>query len=123
MLFIYYPRCGTCRKAKAWLDEHELTYQERHIVNEPPTARELTEWVARSGLEWTKFMNTSGRAYREMGLAEKRASMSPEELAEILASDGMLVKRPILVLDDGRVLTGFREGEWKQALLGEGAAV
>ena len=114
MLFIYYPRCGTCRKAKAWLDEHELTYQERHI---------LTEWVARSGLEWTKFMNTSGRAYREMGLAEKRASMSPEELAEILASDGMLVKRPILVLDDGRVLTGFREGEWKQALLGEGAAV
>lgn len=123
MLFIHYPRCGTCRKAKAWLDEHKVAYQERHIVNEPPTACELTEWVARSGLEWTRFMNTSGRAYREMGLAEKRASMSPDELAELLSSDGMLVKRPILVLDDGRVLTGFREGEWAQALLGEGAAV
>ncbi len=121
MLFIHYPRCGTCRKAKAWLDEHHLSYQERDIVNEPPTARELCEWVARSGLEWTKFMNTSGRAYRAMGLAEKRASMSTEELAELLSSDGMLVKRPILVLDDGRVLTGFREGEWTEALLGEGA--
>ena len=119
MLFIQYPRCGTCRKAKAWLNEHGIMVQERHIVNEPPTSTELLRWVKRSGLPWTRFMNTSGRAYRELGLAEKRDSMSPEELAEILSSDGMLVKRPILVLDDGRVLTGFREQEWCEALCNE----
>lgn len=116
MLFIHYPRCGTCKKAKAWLQENGIEFTERHIVEEPPTAKELLAWSKATGKPMTKFMNTSGVKYREMGLAQKKKNMTDEEIAELLATDGMLVKRPILVKSDHEILTGFRPAEWEEML-------
>lgn len=116
MLFIEYPKCSTCRKAKKWLDEHKITYTDRHIAEDNPTYEELKEWHEKSGLPLKKFFNTSGLIYREMQLKDKLASMSEEEQLKLLATDGMLVKRPVIV-DGDIVLTGFKEAEWTEKLL------
>lgn len=115
MLFIGYPKCTTCKKAKKWLDEHKIAYTDRPIKEENPTAEELRQWHARSGLPLKRFFNTSGMIYREMGLKDKLADMSEDEQYALLATDGMLVKRPLLVGED-LVLTGFKEKEWAEAL-------
>ena len=117
VLFIEYPKCTTCKKAKKWLDEHGIEYADRHIVEDNPTAAELAEWHERSGLPLRRFFNTSGMKYRELGIKAKLdAGMTDEEAYELLATDGMLVKRPIVVTD-GTVLTGFKEAAWEEALL------
>ena len=100
MLFIGYPKCTTCKKAKKWLDEHKIEYTDRPIKEENPTAEELRQWHARSGLPLKRFFNTSGMIYREMGLKDKLADMSEDEQYALLATDGMLVKRPLLVGED-----------------------
>lgn len=115
MLFIEYPKCTTCKKAKKWLDTNDISYTDRHIKEENPTARELKEWYKKSGLPLKRFFNTSGNLYKEMGLKDKLSDMSEEEQLELLASDGMLLKRPIIVTEDV-VLTGFKEAEWKEKL-------
>ena len=115
-LFVEYPKCSTCKKAKAWLDEHDVAYQDRHIVEDNPTAEELAAWREKGGLPLRKLFNTSGMKYRELGVKAKLdAGMSDEEAYELLATDGMLVKRPVLVLED-TVLVGFKEKEWEAAL-------
>lgn len=111
MLFLEYPKCSTCVKTKKWLDANGIVYTDRHIVEQNPTKEELIEWHKKSGLPLKKFFNTSGMVYRSMNLKEKLPSMTEEEQYELLASDGMLVKRPILVGEDF-VLVGFREAEW-----------
>lgn len=117
VLFIEYPKCTTCKKAKKWLDEHGVEYVDRHIVEDNPTAAELAEWHERSGLPLRRFFNTSGMKYRELGIKAKLdAGMTDEEAYELLATDGMLVKRPLIVAD-GVVLTGFKEDAWAEALL------
>lgn len=116
MLFIEYPKCTTCQKAKKWLDEHGLEYTDRHIKEEKPTYEELDAWTQASGLPLKKFFNTSGLLYKSMGLKEKLPAMSREEQLRLLASDGMLVKRPLIV-KEGLVLAGFRESEWEEKLL------
>lgn len=115
MLFIYYPKCSTCQKAKKWLDAQEISYTERHIVEENPTYEELKKWKARSGLPIKKFFNTSGMLYKEMQLKDKLPQMSEDEQLKLLATNGMLVKRPVIV-DGDTVLTGFREKEWEEKL-------
>ena len=115
MLFLWYPKCTTCQKAKKFLDEQGADYTPRHIKEENPTADELRTWWQASGMPLKKFFNTSGIQYRELGLKDRLPGMSEEEQLELLASDGMLVKRPILVGDDF-VLVGFREAEWSRAL-------
>ena len=115
MLFIEYPPCTTCKKAKKWLQDNGLTFSARHIREENPTAEELAIWQEKSGLELKKFFNTSGMIYRELGLKDRLPAMSREEQLALLASDGMLVKRPILVTDE-TVLVGFREKEWEKLL-------
>ena len=117
MLFVHYPKCSTCKKARAWLDAQGAAYDERHIVEDNPTAEELRAWHEASGLPLRRFFNTSGMLYREMGLKDKLPAMSEDEMFELLATNGMLVKRPILVLDD-TVLVGFKEAEWEQAVHG-----
>ena len=119
-LFLEYPKCSTCQKAKKWLDERKISYEDRHIVEKNPTEEELKTWIARSGLPIKKFFNTSGKKYKELGLKdlnlkEKLPDMSEEEQIRLLATDGMLVKRPLIVADD-YVLTGFREKEWEDKL-------
>lgn len=117
VLFIEYPKCSTCKKAKKWLDEHGVEYVDRHIVEENPTAAELAAWHKTSGLPVRRFFNTSGMKYRELGIKAKLdAGMSDEECFGLLATDGMLVKRP-LVVGEGFVLVGFKEPEWEAALL------
>ena len=116
MLFIEYPKCTTCKKAKKWLDDHGLQYTDRHIKEENPTADELKTWHSKSGLPLKRFFNTSGVLYKEMHLKDKLPDMSEEEQFQLLATDGMLVKRPIIVTDD-KVLTGFKEKEWEETLL------
>lgn len=111
MLFIEYPKCTTCRRAKKYLEEHGVSFEDRHIVEDNPTKEELAEWIKRSGYPVRKFFNTSGMKYRELGLKDKLDDMSDEEKIELLASDGMLVKRPLLIGED-RILVGFREKEW-----------
>ena len=111
MLFIQYPKCSTCKKAKNWLDEHKIQYTDRHIVEEKPSYEELKEWFQMSGLPLKKFFNTSGMLYKEMGLKDKLPTMSEEEQLKLLATNGMLVKRPLIV-DGKTVLTGFKEAEW-----------
>ena len=113
MLFIEYPKCSTCKKAKKYLEEHGIEFEDRHIVEENPTKEELTEWIRISGKSVKKFFNTSGMKYRELGLKDKLPQMSEEEQIELLASDGMLVKRPLLI-DGEMVLTGFKEAEWPE---------
>ena len=115
MLFLEYPPCSTCKKAKAWLEEQGVTYTARHIKEENPTYEELKLWYQRSGLPLKKFFNTSGLLYKSMNLKEKLPSMTEEEQLRLLASDCMLVKRPLVVLEDA-VLTGFRESEWQKLL-------
>lgn len=116
MLFIEYPKCSTCKKAKQWLEENNLNYTDRHIKEESPTKEELRVWHKQSGLELKKFFNTSGLLYKEMNLKEKLPMMTDEEKYELLASDGMLVKRPLLITEDV-ILLGFKEAEWKEKLL------
>ena len=115
MLFLCYPKCSTCQKAKAWLDERGISYQLRDIKLENPTAEELTLWYQKSGLPLKKFFNTSGLQYKALGLKDKLPEMSETEQLALLSTDGMLVKRPMLVGDDF-VLTGFRTGEWEAAV-------
>ena len=115
MLLIYYPPCSTCQKAKKWLDAHGLSYTERHIKEDNPTYEELKAWYQRSGMPLKKFFNTSGLLYKSMQLKDKLPTMTEEEQLRLLAMDGMLVKRPILVTDE-RILTGFRESEWETLL-------
>ncbi len=115
MLFIEYPKCSTCKKAKSWLEEHQLPYEDRHIVEMNPTAEELQVWVGRSGLELKRFFNTSGLKYKELGLKDKLPTMTDEEKIALLATDGMLVKRPLAVTED-KVLVGFKEKEWEALL-------
>ena len=115
MLFVEYPKCTTCKKAKKWLEDQNISFTDRHLVEENPTLEELKEWVAKSGLPMKRFFNTSGMKYRELQLKDKLPQMSEEEQLELLASDGMLVKRPVLVGDDF-VLTGFKEKEWLEKL-------
>ena len=117
VLFIEYPKCTTCKKAKKWLDEHGVDYTDRHIVEDNPTAEELAGWQQRSGLPLRRFFNTSGMKYRELGIKAKLdVGMTDEEAYELLATDGMLVKRPLIVADNV-VLTGFKEDAWAEALL------
>ena len=115
MIFICYPKCSTCQKAKKWLDENRIEYTERHIVEENPTYEELEGWYTRSGLPLKKFFNTSGMLYKEMQLKDKLPNMSEEEQLNLLATDGMLVKRPLVIGRDF-VLVGFKEDEWKERL-------
>ena len=115
MLFIQYPPCTTCQKAKKWLDANGFTYQDRHIKEQNPTYEELKQWYEISGLPLKKFFNTSGLLYKSMGLKDKLPAMTEEEQLHLLASDGMLVKRP-LVIGESVVLTGFREAEWTEKL-------
>ena len=115
MLFICYPKCSTCQKARTWLDEKGITYDFRDIKLENPTAEELTRWWKLSGLPLKKFFNTSGLQYKALGLKDKLPEMSEDEQLALLAADGMLVKRPILVGEDF-VLTGFRPAEWETVL-------
>jgi arsenate reductase len=115
MLFLCYPKCSTCQKAKAWLDERGISYELRDIKTDNPTAEELTLWYRKSGLPLKKFFNTSGLQYKALGLKDKLPGMSEAEQLALLATDGMLVKRPLLV-GDSFVLTGFRAAEWEAAL-------
>lgn len=115
MLFIEYPKCTTCQKARKWLEARNIPFTARHIKEDPPTAEELKTWHERSGLPLKRFFNTSGLKYKDLGLKDKLPGMGEEEQFSLLASDGMLVKRPLLV-GDGFVLTGFREADWKAAL-------
>ncbi|WP_416147121.1 arsenate reductase family protein [Salipaludibacillus sp. HK11] len=108
VIFYHYPKCGTCRKAKKWLDEHEVTYEAIDIVESPPSKKDLHSFYQASGLELKKFFNTSGKKYRELGLKDKVNTASEDELLEILASDGMLIKRP-LTTDGESVTVGFKE--------------
>lgn len=117
MLFIEYPKCTTCKKAKKWLEDNGISYKDRHIKEENPTVNELKEWHRKSGLPLKRFFNTSGNLYKEMQLKDKLPAMSEEEQYELLATDGMLVKRPIIVTED-TVLTGFKESEWEEEILG-----
>ena len=111
MLFIEYPKCSTCRRAKKHLEDAGIAFQDRHIVEDNPTEEELTEWIRMSGLPVKKFFNTSGMKYKELGLKDRLPGMSDEEQIRLLASDGMLVKRPLLI-DGDRILVGFKEKEW-----------
>ena len=115
MLFLEYPKCSTCKKAKKWWDEQDISYEDRHIIEDNPTVEELKDWHERSGLPLKRFFNTSGMKYRELGLKDKLPEMSEEEQYELLATDGMLVKRPLVVGDDF-VLIGFKEALWKETL-------
>ena len=115
-LFIQYPKCSTCQKAKQWLEDHGVSYTARHIVEENPTEQELSQWIARSGLPIKRFFNTSGLLYKSLELKDKLPTMDEDAQLELLASDGMLVRRPLLV-GESTVLVGFRPAEWEQALL------
>lgn len=115
MLFICYPKCSTCKKAKKWLDEHNVEYIERHIVENNPTYDELKEWFNKSGLPIKRFFNTSGLLYKEMKLKDKLPTMSEDEQLQLLATNGMLMKRPLIV-GENIVLTGFKENEWSEAI-------
>lgn len=116
MLFLCYPKCSTCRKAQKWLDEHDVDYDIRDIKTENPDLAELELWHQASGLPLKKFFNTSGQLYRSLELSKKLPGMSDAEQYALLASDGMLVKRPILVTDDNKVLVGFKEDRWAETL-------
>lgn len=115
-IFICYPKCSTCQKAKKWLEANKIVFEDRHIVVNNPTKEELQKWIKESGKEIKKWFNTSGLKYKELNLKERVQNMTEAEKIEVLASDGMLVKRPILISDKG-VLIGFKEEEWKKLLL------
>ena len=113
VLFLEYPKCSTCKKAKKWLEDNSVEFTDRHIKEENPTAEELSEWHKKSGLPLKKFFNTSGVLYKELKLKDKLSEMSEQEQLELLATDGMLVKRPLIIGDDF-VLVGFKEAEWEK---------
>ena len=115
MLFVGYPKCSTSQKAKKWLQEKGVAFEERHIVEQNPTKEELKEWQKRSGLPLKRFFNTSGLKYKELKLKDKLPEMSEEDQLALLATDGMLVKRPILVTEE-KVIPGFRESEWEKVI-------
>lgn len=115
MLFIEYPKCSTCQKAKRWLDAHNIAYTDRHIVEDNPSCDELKKWHEKSGLPLKRFFNTSGLMYKDMQLKDKLLTMSEEEQIKLLATNGMLVKRPLIV-DGDTVLVGFKEAEWEGKL-------
>ena len=115
MLFVQYPKCTTCKKAGAWLAGQGISYEDRNIKEDNPTAQELKAWAQKSGLPARKFFNTSGQRYLELGLKDKLDQMTEDEMFELLATDGMLVKRPLLVMEDG-VCIGFKEAEWQKAV-------
>jgi arsenate reductase len=115
MLFVCYPKCTTCQKARKWLDAKGIPYEERDIKTQNPNKEELKEWYQKSGLPLKRFFNTSGMLYKEMQLKDKLPEMSEEEQLELLSTDGMLVKRP-LVITDGAILTGFKEKDWEEKL-------
>lgn len=117
MLFLEYPPCSTCKKARKWLDDHGIAYTARHIKENNPTYEELKLWLERSGLPIKKFFNTSGQQYKALGLKDRLPGMRVDEQLQLLATDGMLVKRPVVVTEDDTILTGFREAEWEQKLL------
>lgn len=114
-LFVNYPKCSTCKNAKKWLDDNGIAYTARHILEDTPTAEELRGWIAQSGLGIRRFFNTSGMKYRELGLKDKLPDMPEQEQLALLASDGMLIKRPLLV-SENTVLVGFKPAEWEKAL-------
>ena len=116
LTFYWYPKCGTCRKAKKWLDDHHLSYKEIHIADNPPSKEELKGLYQKSGLELKKFFNTSGQKYRELGIKDRMNTATEEDLLELLASDGMLIKRPILT-DGEKVTVGFKEEEYAEKWL------
>lgn len=116
MLFICYPKCSTCQKAKKWLDEHNIEYTERHIVDDNPTYDELKQWYEKSEFPLKKFFNTSGLLYKEKQLKDKLPIMSEDEQLKLLATNGMLVKRPLVVVEDA-ILVGFKETDWEQKLI------
>ena len=116
MLFLCYPKCSTCRKAQKWLDEHDVDYDIRDIKTDNPDLAELELWHQASGLPLKKFFNTSGQLYRSLELSKKLPGMSDAEQYALLASDGLLVKRPILITDDNKVLVGFKEDQWAETL-------
>lgn len=115
MIFLEYPACSTCKNAKKWLDEHGISYTDRHIKENNPTYDELKAWHSRSGLPLKAFFNTSGRLYQSLNLKEKLPSMTEDDGLRLLASDGMLVKRPLVITDDA-ILIGFRAEEWERLL-------
>lgn len=115
ILFLQYPPCSTCQKAKKWLDSHQISYESRHIKDENPSAEELAAWLKKSGLPLKKFFNTSGLLYKSQNLKDRLPSMSEQEQLNLLATDGMLVKRPLVIGDDF-VLVGFKEKEWEERL-------
>lgn len=112
-VFIEYPKCSTCKKAKRWLEENSIDFVDRNIVTDTPTVEELSDWIERSGQDIKKWFNTSGLKYKELNLKDKLVSMSDKEKIELLASDGMLIKRPLLVSDKG-IFIGFKEEKWKE---------
>lgn len=113
MLFIQYPKCSTCKKADAWLRERGISYESRDIKENNPTADELKAWIAKSGLPTRKFFNTSGQIYRELNLKDKLDTMTDEEMIKLLAGNGMLVKRPLLI-GENTVCVGFKESDWEK---------
>ncbi|MFW5632464.1 MAG: arsenate reductase family protein [Acetivibrio ethanolgignens] len=115
VLFMEYPKCTTCQKAKKWLVDNQVDFEDRHIVEQKPSKEELKQWYEKSGLELKRFFNTSGQIYRQMELKDKLPSMSEEKQLELLSSNGMLVKRPLIV-SENTVLVGFKEAEWKERL-------
>lgn len=116
-LFIEYPKCSTCQRAKKWLESHKIEFIDRHIVENNPTEEELSKWIKQSNKDIKKWFNTSGMKYKELNLKDKLINMSEEDKIKLLASDGMLVKRPILVTEKD-ILIGFREAEWEERLMG-----
>lgn len=112
-IFIEYPKCSTCKKAKKWLEENNIEFTSRNIITQTPTAQELNEWIKNSGQDIKKWFNTSGLKYKELNLKEKLSTMSNEEKIQLLASDGMLIKRPLLISDKG-ILIGFKEEMWNK---------
>lgn len=115
MIFLEYPKCTTCKKAKKWLEDHKVSFDDRDIKLDNPTVEELKTWYTRSNLPLKKFFNTSGNLYKEFGLKDKLTTMSEEEQLDLLATDGMLVKRP-LIITENFVLIGFKEQEWEDKL-------
>lgn len=115
MIFLEYPKCTTCKKAKKWLEEHKVSFTDRDIKLDNPTAEELKTWYTRSGMPLKKFFNTSGNLYKELGLKDKLPTMSEEEQLDLLATDGMLVKRPLIITEEF-VLIGFKDQEWEDKL-------